>query len=81
MFSQAKNLWLTAILAWLSATGYAGLDEFHQMMTGGRTPMFQDVMLDSIGALTAVILCVLLRHSRSVYRLAVALFFCEIVLE
>lgn len=51
------------------------------MMTGGRTPMFQDVMLDSIGALTAVVLCVLLRHSRSVYRLAVALFFCEIVLE
>ncbi|WP_162542968.1 VanZ family protein, partial [Klebsiella pneumoniae] len=45
--------------AWLSATGYAGLDEFHQMMTGGRTPMFQDVMLYSIGALTSGVLCVL----------------------
>ncbi|MCC9081617.1 VanZ family protein [Enterococcus faecium] len=44
-FPKLKIWWLTAILAWLSATGYAGLDEFHQMMTGGRTPMFQDVML------------------------------------
>ncbi len=43
--------------AWLSATGYAALDEFHQMLTGGRTPLFQDVMLDSAGALTAVVLC------------------------
>ncbi|ROY15868.1 VanZ family protein [Enterococcus faecium] len=59
VFPKLKIWWLTAILAWLSATGYAGLDEFHQMMTGGRTPMFQDVMLDSIGALTGVILCVL----------------------
>ena len=59
VFPKLKIWWLTAILAWLSATGYAGLDEFHEMMTGGRTPMFQDVMLDSIGALTAVILCVL----------------------
>jgi VanZ family protein len=39
------------------ATGYAGMDEFHQMMTNGRTPLFQDVMLDSVGALTAVLLC------------------------
>ena len=59
VFPKLKIWWLTAILAWLSATGYAGLDEFHQMLTGGRTPMFQDVMLDSIGALTAVVLCVL----------------------
>lgn len=46
-----KIWWLTSVLAWLSATGYAGLDEFHQMLTGDRTPSFQDVMLDSMGGI------------------------------
>lgn len=56
---RVKGAWLTAVVSWLAATGYAGLDEFHQMMTGGRTPLFQDVMLDSIGALTAVSFCLI----------------------
>lgn len=59
VFPRMKTYWLTGIMAWLAATGYAGLDEFHQMLTGGRTPLFQDVMLDSIGAATAVLLCLL----------------------
>lgn len=50
---------LIAVVSWLCATGYAGLDEFHQMITGGRSPLFQDVMLDSAGAATAVIFCLL----------------------
>lgn len=57
VYPKLKLRGLTAILAWLSATGYAGLDEFHQMITGGRSPMFQDVMLDSMGALTAIVIC------------------------
>lgn len=60
VYPKLKLWWLTAILAWLSATGYAGLDEFHQMITGGRSPMFQDVMLDSMGALTAIVLCLII---------------------
>ena len=48
---------LTAVVSWLAATGYAGLDEFHQMITGGRTSLFQDVMLDAMGALTAIVIC------------------------
>lgn len=56
---RIKGLFLTGVVSWLAATGYAGLDEFHQMMTGGRTPLFQDVMLDSLGALTAVAICLL----------------------
>lgn len=47
------------LFAGLSATGYAGMDEFHQMLTGGRTPLFQDVMLDSCGALAAILFCCL----------------------
>ncbi|MBP2097598.1 VanZ family protein [Enterococcus rivorum] len=60
LLPRIKSVWLTGVIAWLAATGYAGLDEFHQMMTGGRTPLFQDVMLDSAGALTAVALCLLI---------------------
>lgn len=56
---RIKSVFLTGIISWLAATGYAGLDECHQMITGGRTPLFQDVMLDSIGALTAIGICLL----------------------
>ncbi|NRG22266.1 VanZ family protein, partial [Klebsiella michiganensis] len=53
---RKQPYWLAAFFAWLAATGYAGIDEYHQMLTGGRTPLFQDVMLDSAGPLTAVLL-------------------------
>lgn len=56
---RIKGLFLTGTISWLAATGYAGLDEFHQMITGDRTPLFQDVMLDSMGALTAIGICLL----------------------
>lgn len=52
---KLKPVYLVAIISWFSATGYAAMDEFHQMLTGGRTPLFQDVMLDSSGALTACV--------------------------
>lgn len=57
LIPQMKNFLLVAFFSWLSATGYAALDEFHQMLTGGRTPLFQDVILDSLGALTGVLMC------------------------
>lgn len=60
VYPRLNTLWLTGVLSWLAATGYAGLDEFHQMVTGGRSPMFQDVMLDSVGALVAVSICILI---------------------
>lgn len=47
---------LAVIFSWLAATGYAATDEFHQMLTGDRTPLFQDVMLDSVGALTGIVI-------------------------
>lgn len=56
LYLKMKHFWWGGFFAWLAATGYAGMDEFHQQLTGGRTPLFEDVMLDSMGALTAVIL-------------------------
>lgn len=52
---------LVAFVSWQAATGYAGLDEFHQMLTGDRTPLFHDVVLDSVGALLAVVGFLLVR--------------------
>lgn len=65
---KMKQPLLTGIVAWLTATGYAGLDEFHQMLTGGRTPLFQDVFLDSMGALTAVAFCLVVIGAKRVLR-------------
>ncbi|GEL12551.1 membrane protein [Lapidilactobacillus concavus] len=58
--SAVPKFGLRALLVWLSATGYAATDEFHQLLTGDRTPMIQDVMLDSSGALVGVLLAMLI---------------------
>ncbi|ABJ69816.1 VanZ family protein [Lacticaseibacillus paracasei] len=55
-FMYQKNRWLHWPLMVLSCTGVAAFDEFHQMLTGGRTPLFQDVMLDTAAAAVAVTL-------------------------
>ena len=59
LYFKMRNFWWGGFFGWLAATGYAGMDEFHQQLTGGRTPLFEDVMLDSAGALTAVLVILL----------------------
>ncbi len=54
---RLKHLGMAFLYSWLAATGYAALDEFHQMLTGGRSPMFEDVVLDSSGAFFACLIC------------------------
>ncbi|GAA2914439.1 VanZ family protein [Enterococcus pseudoavium] len=58
---KQKSVIISLFFAWMAATGYAATDEFHQMLTGGRTPLFQDVMLDSLGALTACLVIIFYR--------------------
>lgn len=53
---RIEGTFLVGIFSWLAATGYAATDEFHQMLTGDRTPLFQDVMLDSVGALSGIVI-------------------------
>ena len=55
---RLKHAGLSFLYAWLASTGYAALDEFHQMLTGGRSPLFEDVILDSIGAIFACLILV-----------------------
>ncbi|MGX7417453.1 VanZ family protein [Carnobacterium gallinarum] len=57
--NRLYSIGLTAFIAWSLAAGYAAFDEFHQSFTADRTPLFQDVILDSVGALTAVLIAVL----------------------
>lgn len=42
--------------AWLAGTLYAGTDEIHQLLTGERSGMWQDVVLDSCGAVFGVVM-------------------------
>lgn len=57
--SRLKSNLLTIFVCTLMALGYAGLDEFHELLTGDRTPLFQDVILDGFGALTGIVLVTL----------------------
>lgn len=43
-------------LSWLLSTLYACTDEIHQLSVGGRSGMWQDVLIDSAGALFGVFL-------------------------
>ncbi|MBC1402014.1 VanZ family protein [Listeria booriae] len=51
-----KRKWLTLALSAGIPLLYASFDEFHQMLTGGRTPLVQDVMLDFTGALVGLLI-------------------------
>ncbi|SJZ86751.1 VanZ like family protein [Pilibacter termitis] len=61
-----KSIVLFGVLSWLAASGYAGLDEFHQMLTGGRTARIEDVALDSSGAFCAVAALLLLEGIKKI---------------
>ncbi|RLK63974.1 VanZ family protein [Atopobacter sp. AH10] len=50
------------MLTLLICISYAGFDEFHQMLTGGRTPLLEDVLLDSIGAFSGTLLALYRHH-------------------
>ena len=49
------------ILAFVITVAIAFIDEFHQSLTGGRTPTLQDVLLDSVGAALVLIIIFLIK--------------------
>ncbi|PJN89270.1 VanZ family protein [Bacillus sp. mrc49] len=52
--SFVKNAVLAFAGALVCVLLYAGADELHQMLTGGRTPLLQDVVLDTFGGLLGI---------------------------
>ncbi|GKQ42996.1 membrane protein [Companilactobacillus sp. RD055328] len=57
-YVNKKNLLF--MFTWLTTTGLAAFDEFHQWFAAGRSPLVSDVMLDSCGALVGILLTMLL---------------------
>lgn len=47
---------LAGLFAYTVAVTIAVFDEFHQILTGGRTGLIQDVLLDGTGALIGIVL-------------------------
>ncbi|MBU0903925.1 MAG: VanZ family protein [Firmicutes bacterium] len=50
------------LLSFIITVGIAAIDEYHQSLTGGRTPSIQDVFLDTFGAFLALFIIYLIRY-------------------
>ena len=57
IFADQKSLGkLRIFIPWLITAGYAATDEFHQLFVPGRSGQVSDVILDSAGAATGVLI-------------------------
>lgn len=59
---------LAALFAYTVAITIAVFDEFHQILTGGRTGLIQDVLLDGTGALIGIFICLLFWKKNTNYK-------------
>lgn len=57
--------WSGPLFIWIGIIILAGIDEFHQMLTGDRTPSLWDVCLDASGALLAILICIIVYSVRT----------------
>ncbi|WP_238941939.1 VanZ family protein [Bacillus sp. REN10] len=55
---RPDEVWKSAIRALMGTGLYATIDEFHQMLTGGRSPLLTDVFIDLTGGLIALVIVV-----------------------
>ncbi|WP_208558646.1 VanZ family protein [Marinilactibacillus kalidii] len=58
--NKTTSYFLTAMLALLLAAGYASFDELRQSFNPERTALLEDVFIDSMGALTGILITWLL---------------------
>lgn len=54
------------LTAWTTASIYGGIDEWHQSLVPGRTPLLQDVLIDSTGAFLALCIAVFLQKMKEI---------------
>jgi len=62
-FNTTRKMVL-ALSTFLAAAAFAASDEYHQSFVPSRTASAHDVMIDCVGALVAVALCVLFSRVR-----------------
>jgi len=55
-----RSVYTLSLISFAGSVIYAGTDELHQLMIDGRSGQFTDVLVDSCGALTGIILGTLL---------------------
>ena len=60
-----KNAFVSMSLSAFFVAAYAVSDEIHQHFTGNRTPLFQDVILDTAGGIAGVLSLWLYRKRKS----------------
>lgn len=53
------------LITWGICAAYAASDEFHQSFSPGRSPQLRDVVIDSCGALTGILLGLLILRIRT----------------
>ncbi|OAH54521.1 antibiotic resistance protein VanZ [Domibacillus aminovorans] len=58
MLARPRHIWPVVLFSLMGTGIYAVLDEYHQFLTGGRTPLLKDVVLDLMGATAALSLYV-----------------------
>ncbi|MFC7371402.1 VanZ family protein [Fictibacillus iocasae] len=51
-------------VSWVLAVLYAMSDEYHQSLTPNRSPHWEDVVIDAVGALLGVLLCTMIIKRR-----------------
>ena len=57
---QFRSVYPLSLISFAGSVIYAGTDELHQLMIDGRSGQFTDVLVDSCGALSGIILGTLL---------------------
>lgn len=55
-----KVNWMAPMFIWFATIAFAAFDEYHQYLTGDRTPSVHDVMLDGAGALVGIVICIII---------------------
>lgn len=68
LFFHLKKYHLRYIMSLLICILYAIGDEYHQVFSSGRTPRVQDVLIDFLGALTAILLIELFLTIRQIIK-------------
>ncbi|ADI00574.1 VanZ family protein [Salisediminibacterium selenitireducens] len=59
LLASRVTLFRASVYAWFIATAYAATDEYHQTFIPGRVGDVMDVVIDSLGAMTGILIYLL----------------------
>jgi len=65
IYRSINKPFIAFIFAWSISTLYATLDEYYQTSVSGRSGCIRDVKIDSLGALTALSICIVIFYMKN----------------